>query len=61
MTDEERKPYLDQAKELKAQFDNGEGGAENNVGDEEKADADAEEVDNSSFSSFLSGSRSYQG
>lgn len=45
MTEEEKKPYNDQAKELKAQLDNGEGSAENNVGDEEKADADAEEVD----------------
>ncbi|KAF7096410.1 hypothetical protein CFC21_098360 [Triticum aestivum] len=45
MTEEEKKPYNDQAKELKAQFANGEGSAENNVGDEEKADADAEEVE----------------
>uniref|UniRef100_A0ACD6AI04 Uncharacterized protein n=1 Tax=Avena sativa TaxID=4498 RepID=A0ACD6AI04_AVESA len=45
MTEEERKPYVDQAKELKVKFDSGEGSAENNVGDEEKAEGDAEEVD----------------
>lgn len=45
MTAEEKQPYIDQAKELKAKFDSGEGSAENNVGDEEKGEGDAEEVE----------------
>ncbi|XP_051200069.1 high mobility group B protein 7 [Lolium perenne] len=45
MTEEEKKPYVDQAKELKAKFASGEGSAENNVGDEEKAEGDEEEVE----------------
>ncbi|KAM0887231.1 hypothetical protein ACQ4PT_029185 [Festuca glaucescens] len=45
MTEEEKQPYVGQAKELKAKFDNGEGSAENNVADEEKAEEDAEEID----------------
>ncbi|CAM0910640.1 unnamed protein product [Alopecurus aequalis] len=45
MTEEEKKPYVDQANELKAKFKSGEGSAENNVADEEKAEGGAEEVD----------------
>ncbi|XP_006659014.1 high mobility group B protein 7 [Oryza brachyantha] len=42
MSDEEKKPYLDKAAELKAEYDNGEHSDENNVGG--KA-ADEQEVD----------------
>lgn len=51
MTDEEKKPYLDQAKELKAKFDSGEDIAENDVAEEEEeenaeaAEEDEEEVE----------------
>ncbi|CAL4996045.1 unnamed protein product [Urochloa decumbens] len=44
MTDQEKKPYVDKATELKALAENGEGSGENNVADE-KAKADDTEGD----------------
>ncbi|CAO2169917.1 unnamed protein product [Urochloa humidicola] len=44
MTDEEKKPYIDKAAELKALAENGEGSGENNVA-AEKAKGDDTEVD----------------
>lgn len=44
MTDEEKKPYIEKAAELKAQAENGEGSGENNVaGEQEKPKADDDE------------------
>ncbi|TVU43851.1 hypothetical protein EJB05_10351 [Eragrostis curvula] len=47
MTEEEKKPYIDKAAELKAHVDNGEGSGENNVAVEkgEAADDEEQEVD----------------
>lgn len=47
MTDEEKKPYLDKAAELKAQYENGEGSGENKVAgkEEEQEQEQEQEVD----------------
>ncbi|KAG2576064.1 high mobility group B protein 7-like [Panicum virgatum] len=45
MTDQEKKPYIDKAAELKALAENGEGSDENNVAAAEKAKADDTEGD----------------
>ncbi|AQK57946.1 nucleosome/chromatin assembly factor D [Zea mays] len=44
MTDEEKKPYIEKAAELKAEAENGEGSGENNVATK-KAKTDDQEVD----------------